>query len=235
MRGKSTSRGRRWRSTRCGFAVALVVLLVPRFAAGDQRSRLSWTMGRSIEHSAVIALADAKTGTTTGYQSVLELREILKGRVGPSERTIATKWDCLEGGPPVIPPGSKGVAVLLAEGWQRAGCPLMEAYQKPAEVAALRSLIRIYALPSERGRLEALRALLHDPNPLFRDQLFDDLKQMREPANFQIILDLLDAVDPDGRRSLVQTLGMIGDIRGVPTLLKALTSADPMLRESAAA
>jgi HEAT repeat protein len=233
MRVGSGSPGQWRRRARCGVAVALFAVLVPRFAAGNDRAQF-WTMGRSIEHSTIIALADAKTSTTPGYQSILELHEVLKGRAAPSERTIAIKWDCLESGP-FIPPDSKGVAILLAEGWQRAECPLLEAYQKPPEIAALRSLLRIYTLPSERNRLEALRALVNDPNPLFRVQLFDDLKQMQEPANFQIVLDLFDAVDEAARRDVVQVLGVIGDIRGVPTLLKALTSPDPMLREPAEA
>ena len=76
---------------------------------------------------------------------------------------------------------------------------------------------------------------MNDPNPLFRDQLFDDLKLMREPANFGIILDLFDVVDAAGRRTIVQLLEAIGDIRGVPILLEALASPDPSLRGSAEA
>ena len=193
-------------------------------------------MGRYVQQSALIALVDAKTSDSPDDQAVLEFGELLKGRADPVRKAVAVKWSCvLRGGSAAILPGAAGAAILLAEGWQQAECPVLAAYQKPQEIEALRTLTRIYTLPSERSRLEALRALVNDPNPLFRDQLFDDLRQMREPANFQIVLDLFDAVDTAGRRNVVQLLEAIGDIRGVPILLRALTSPDPSLRVSAEA
>jgi HEAT repeat protein len=218
------------RSKWLGAFVGLFAALLPRSAAAD---RIVSSMGRYIQQAAVIAVADAKESGSPDVQAVLELREILKGGIGSSTSTIAIRWSCIFKDGVSIPPGSTRVAVLLAPRWQQADCPLLAAYRQPQEIAAVRELTPIYALASERSRLEALRALANDPNPLYRVQLFDDLRQMLEPANFPIVLDLFDALDIAGQRAVVQLLEAIGDLRGVPTLLKALTSSDPLLRASA--
>jgi HEAT repeat protein len=213
-------------------AFGLFALLVSPVAAraGDL---VFQTIGSYIQQSAVIALVDAKKSGSPDYQAVLEFREFLKGRAGPSERTISVKWGCIHEGI-YVQPDSDGVAVLLPEGWQHIECPLLAVYQKPNDVAALRTLVGIYAVPSERSRLEALRALVNNPNPLFGDQFFHDLSQMREPVNFQIILDLFDTLNIAGQRRVVKILEGIGDIRGVPTLLKALKSPETSLQVDAA-
>jgi len=196
--------------------------------------RIRQSMGQYIQQSAAIALVDTKKGPPPKFDTILEFREFLKGPMNTTQRTASVALKCVMLEAPYVPPDTTGVAVLLAEGWDQSQCPLLEAYQKPEEIAALRTLVEIYTLSSEHDRLEALRALVNDPNRLFRAQLFDDLGQMREPANFQIILDLYDSLDVADQSDVIDLLKDIGDIRAVPTLLKALQSPSSALRENAA-
>jgi len=202
-----------------------------------------YSIGEYVDLSAAIAMAEVKKSDSGGCQSVLELGEFLKGKAPASKRSLC--------GPPAmrcyppgfrdcamgyiqVPPDSGRVVALLWSGWESKACPFVEVYWGAQEIAAVRAFVKIYALPSERRRLEELRALGDDPNPRFRQELFAAFERMRNPANFPIILDLFGKLDPAGQTSVVEVLESIGDVRGVPTLLKALNSPDSRVSLAAA-
>jgi HEAT repeat protein len=208
-----------------------VILSVPgAFAYPANQS-----MGSYIRQSGVIVLADVKEAVSSDDQARYEFREFLKGRAGIfGKKSLAIRSTCaFREDAAFARPGSTGVAVLLPERWQETECPILALYTKPEEIAALRRLIPIYSLHSERAQLEALSALMNDPNPLYSEQLFYEFNQMRDPANFPLVLDLFDRVDTVRKREVVEILKNIGDLRGVPTLLRAVQSSDSSLRSEA--
>ena len=185
-------------------------------------------MGRNIQTAETIAIVDV-TASASGDTATVTVREYLKDNSGRPRTTFAVPRRC-----PTVPDG-KGIAVLLASGWQSSQRPVLEVYTAPADLADLRALVKLYALGSERARLEALRARLNDANPRYREQLFDDLRNMREPGNYAILTGLYPDLDKAGRLRLIELIGYIGDTRGVPVLLRALEGKDANLAGAARA
>lgn len=184
------------------------------------------TMGRYIQSAELIAIADVANDPAGGSVTVT-FREFLKGNSGTKGTTTIRGRSC-----PYVPEG-KGYAILLSPGWQSAEWPVVEVYNTPADVADLRALAKVYALTSERQRLDAIRALSNSASPRYREQLFDDLRNMREPANYAIVQSLYPSLDKAGRSKLVELIAYIGDLRGVPVLLEAVKRPDPDVAESA--
>jgi HEAT repeat protein len=174
------------------------------------------TMGGHIEVAGLIVIAD--TGVAgPDRRVVLTVRESLKGTAPP---TISLRQSRC----PYIPEG-KGLAVLLSPVWSSNGYPVVKLYTDAASIALLRELVPIYRLPSERQRLEALKS-----DPRYLEQLFDDLRRMRERGNYPILTDLYPRLDKAGRLKVIHLIGDIGDSRGVPVLLKAAASDTPEIR-----
>jgi HEAT repeat protein len=176
------------------------------------------TMGRYIEAAGLIVIADVGHGISD-LSVTLTVTEFLKGNA-PRSITIA-RQSC-----PRVPDG-KGTAVLLSPDWRSSEFPVIEVYTEPAAIARLRELVPIYRM-TERQRLYALRS-----DPKYRDQLFDDIHEMRERDNYPIVTDLYPNLDQAGRLKLIELIGYIGDARGVPALLQALKSDAAPIREAA--
>jgi len=183
-------------------------------------------MGRNIQMAETIAIVDV-TASASAATATVAVQEYLKDNSGRPRTTFEIPRRC-----PTVPDG-KGIAVLLASGWQSSQFPVLEVYTAPADLADLRALVKLYALGSERARLEALGARLDDGNPRYREQLFDDLRNMREPGNYPILTGLYPHLDKAGRLRLIELIGTIGDTRGVPVLLEALEGKDADLAGAA--
>jgi HEAT repeat protein len=179
------------------------------------------SMGRYIESASLILIADARAGSTND-QLVLSVHEFLKGS---ASRSITIKR-------PYCPhvPESKGMAVLLTPDWSSTGFPVIEVYTDAGSIARLRELVPIYRLPSERQRLDALKSDVR-----YRDQLLDDLREMRERGSYSVVTDLYANLDKAGRVKLIELIGYIGDVRGVPLLIQALTADASEVRDAARA
>jgi hypothetical protein len=108
--------------------LGLFALLVSPFGARADRI-VSRTMGRYIQQSAVLPWPTPKKSGSRDDQTVLEFREFLKGRAGPSERIISIRWACLRDGVSVQG-GPDGVAVLLPEDWRHIECPFTHRVSK---------------------------------------------------------------------------------------------------------
>ena len=228
-----------------GGLIACALFFAPSLPAAAQTPDAAhvYSIGEYVDLSAAIAMAEVKKSDSSGCQSVLELGEFLKGKAPASKRGLCVPpnmrcyppgfRDCAMGYIQVPPDSGRAVA-LLWSGWESKACPFVEVYWEAQEIAAVRAFVKVYALPSERRRLEELRALASDPNPRFRQELFAAFERMRNPANFPIILDLFGRLDPAGQTSAVEVLESIGDVRGVPTLIKALDSPDSRVSLAAA-
>lgn len=181
--------------------------------------RAQRSMGRYIESAGLIVIADAQVAKPDG-RLILTVREFLKG-TAPGTITLK-RLHC-----PYVPEG-KGLALLLSPDWTSNDFPVIEVYTETAPIARLRELVPVYRQPSERQRLDLLKS-----DPRYREQLFDDLREMREPGNYVIATDLYPNLDKTGRLKLIELIGYIGDARGVPVLLQAMASDAVEIRDAA--
>jgi HEAT repeat protein len=180
-------------------------------------------MGNAVRAAQLIAIADTTPSQEAPYSTVLTLREIIKGDADQRGQSLLIKPG-LSSAAVWVPREAKSIAVLLGKEWQSNPHPVLEVYQKPQEIEALRVFVRVYDLPTERARLEALRERRNDKNTLFRQQLLRDLGEMRQKENFPILTALFTGGDEALQRAVIDLIGSIGDVRGVPTLIAALES-----------
>jgi len=166
-------------------------------------------MGYSIRHAGLIAIAD------TTAEGTFVLGEILKGdaKLRGQRLTVPPQFSTAD---VYVPRNARGIAVLLDADRKR----VLEIYTTPDALQALRTLIGIYELPSERARLTKLRELAFraPANSIVRNQLWADFHEMREPANFALVTEWFARADERGQESIVGIIDFIGDPRGIPTL-----------------
>jgi hypothetical protein len=168
----------------------------------------------------------------------ISAREVLKGDAGLVGQEIVLRHEHVaflgSKGFAYISPDARGIAVLLKPGWKEARAwPVLEVYRTSEEIAALRTLVGICAIEPERDRLIRLQALHAAGNPIFREEFIAQLRDMRDPANFPFLTDLYPTLEPKDQLELVEIIGQIGDLRGVPTLLEAVNSPDSKVSQTA--
>jgi HEAT repeat protein len=215
-------------------AATLPLLLAGLISAADA-SRAYMPMGYYVRQAGLIVVADTQKGGERGYDTVLSVKEVLQGDPKWLGKPIVLHRLIMSTADAGVPVEAKGVAVLLQPKWQQAErWPVLEAYEKPHELEALRLLVKIYEKPDERKRLVALREVFAEGNPVLREQLFADFRDMKNPENFHLMTELYPSVDPANQRKLVDLLAGMGDLRGVPTLIQAMFSSDRELSAAAA-
>jgi HEAT repeat protein len=220
---------------RCVVGRAALVLAVLSLPARAHASRLQGPMGGYVRAAGTIVVANTKAGGERGRQPVLEIQKVIKGDPALAGQAVLLRSSPTSSADARLPIGAKGVAVLLAPGWQEAEkWPVVEVYDEPDALAALPTLARVYAAPTERERLLALRKEFAAGNRFCREQLIEDLRDMRDPANFDLITRFYGELPPSEQAQIVGLLGQIGDLRGVPTLIQALRSPDGKVNSRAA-
>lgn len=203
----------------------LVIVLSCGVGFDVHASRQILSIGEYVRQADLIVVGDTRPMGAPDYGRTIAVREVLKG-----DRTLQGTEMVLKQGERStadahLPAPASGVAVLLVKGWRDAGkWPVVEAYSKPEDVAALRTIIGIYDLPSEKDRFLALRSRATAGDSYSVKQFVTDIQVMREPENLLIATEAYDTLDPQGRLLLVQTLGRTADPRVVPTLIKAMSS-----------
>lgn len=214
-----------------GIAIALLAAL----NAVAHASRAHMPMGFYVHRAELIVIADTHRGGQRGYDTLLSIREVVQGDPQWAGKTVTLQARISSSADARVPTPAEGIAVLLGPGWQQSErWPVVEAYQKPQEIETLRLLVKIYQKPDERQRLMALRKVFAEGNPVCREQLFADFREMKDPDNFDLITDFYPSLDSANQRKLVDLLGQIGDLRAVPTLIRAMSSADATLSATAA-
>jgi hypothetical protein len=190
-----------------------------------------------VRQAALIAIVDTSTVAPDNKQRLLlsfnttvKVREVLKGEGETGQEFTLTQLMRADG--PHLPREAQGVAVLLSPRPDGQSKYLQQCYTSAEDIAALRAMVRIIALPSERERLLALRE--KSENPIFRDQLASDLRDMREPANFSLLLDMMREGSPQDQVQAAEIMTFIGDKRGVPALIEAMKSPRRALAITAA-
>lgn len=185
--------------------VWLLLLLLP---SSLWAQRAHQTMTAYIQEAAVIAVVDTQA---QGYDTQITFREILKGDPALASQTwichLARSRESVS-----MPKDAKGILVLLGQDWRKPdNDAVIEAYQSPADIALLRALIAVNALPTERKRVLALRAHISDPDPrwLLTPGHSDDARQQA----LQILSRLQGArILPLLRRLLPQNDALRSDV-----------------------
>jgi len=192
-------------------------------------------MGYYVRQAALILVVDTARGGERGFDTVLSVREVIRGDTKWDNQTIVLQQGPRSTADARVPTPSEGVAVLLPKGWQKSErWPVLEAYQKPHEIEALRILVKVLPIPDERQRLLALRKLFATGNPVLQEQLIEDFRNMQDPKNLDLITAWCSSTEPATQRKLVDLLAHMGDLRCVPTLIEAMLSSDQQLSQAAA-
>lgn len=192
-------------------------------------------MGHYVRQAGLILVADTARGGERGFDTVLSVREVIRGDAKWGSQTIVLQQGPRSTADARVPTPSEGVAVLLPKGWQKSeGWPVLEAYRKPHEIEALRILVKVLPIADERQRLMALRKLFATGNPVLQEQLIEDFRNMQAPENLDLITAWCSSTEPATQRKLVDLLAHMGDLRGVPTLIQAMLSSDQQLSQAAA-
>ena len=222
--------------------LVLLLLLCLSFAPCAQARRGTQSLDANIRQSDLIVIGDTRPGenSTTRplrFSVVLSIATVLKGEPQWAGQSLDLPRAMSFEDP--LPREAKNIAVLLKRLHSPAGeevWSVQETYAQPDEIAAIKALIPIYALPNERAQLLALRELWKLDNPVLRAQFIGDLGQMHEAENFDLMLDFYPQADSVSQKRMVEILGRIGDERALPLLISILENekADEKVRYSTA-
>ena len=215
--------------------VQFIVTVLLTFATCAQASRLHRPMGDYVREADLIVVVDTQRGKNQGFPStlVLSVTEVIKGNPKAAGTKILLNMK-MSSASVRVPVPATNVTILLRKNWQEQKWPVLEAYVKAEEIAAVRTLVGIYRLPRERQQLMALREKALAGNTYYLDQLLSDLKNMREPSNFDLITTLCDSHSLIDKAKLVEIMARTGDPRAVPPLLKAMQASDQKVSTIAA-
>lgn len=188
-------------------------------------------MGDYIRSSPLIVIGDISTSDAPKFESVVFVREVVKGEAEVGERiTIPPDGTSRY----IVPREAQNVAVLFAP--QREGkteLSVAEVYLRPDELTALRTLVSIYKLPGEREQLVALKEQAQQNSPVLASELINEFARMHEPRNFDIVLASFAQLDVSHQEALLQLLERIGDERALPLLIQSLNSTQRPVRYQA--
>ena len=224
------------------FRRLLLLLLCLSLAPCAHARRGFQALDVNIRQSDLIVIADTRPGEKPTvrplrFSTLLSIDTVLKGDQKWAGQTLDLPRTLSFENP--LPNEAKNIAVLLKRYQSPAGeetWGVQETYASPAEIAAITALIPIYALPSERAQLLALRTLWTSENPVLRAQWIADLGTMHETENFDLLLDFFPRADVESQKRLIEIMGRIGDQRALPLLIAMLENekADEKLRYSSA-
>jgi HEAT repeat protein len=212
----------------------LTVTVLLTLTTCAQASRRHRPMGDYVREAGLIVVADTRKGGERGFHKVVSITEVIKGDPTAAGTEILLDMMMSTADARVSAPATN-VTILLKKDWEeQKRWPVLEAYTKAEEAAAVRTLVGIYRLPGERQQLLALREKTLAGNTYHLAQLLADLRNMREPSNFDVMVDLYDVLVPIDQTKLVEIMARTGDPRAVPPLLKAMQSSDQKVSTIAA-
>lgn len=212
-------------------------------SAADKRQ--SQSISDDWHNADTICVGMLRRASSSGGGATLLVKETLKGDKKITGTTLAIP---LERHLPGIFPTDTDVKPALvffspAEG--AAELRATEIYNDADKISATRCLSKIFALTSEKERLQALSEMVQNPasrckasfrqdaNLLFRREFLAAISQMRDKNNFPIITKLYDKADWDTKHELLDWMACTGDRRALPYLIAAVSSPDRSLRSTA--
>lgn len=202
------------------------------------------SFGESVGQSNLIVLGEYKTDGKISVQTVLKGNQSFVGKTISLPEPI--RMGCRSAPVPTI----KNAAVLLRlkNDSSHDTESAIAIFDTPDDISFLKYLVPIYSKKSEHNRLVALSKLFteheafdakqfeRDPQPLFKKEFFWAIKQMREPANFELVksLYLKPTLDSKDKLVLQEWFAETRDNRAIPILIDALKSKDSSLAQNAA-
>lgn len=212
------------------FLFAIIVFTIGEANA----SRRHMPMGYYIREAELIVIGDTKKGENM-LDLIVSVNEVVKGdaELVGQDITIST-GRIMSTADAWVPPDTKQVAILFPPNWRQSErWPVLEAYKEPHELDALRILVKILDIENERKRLNELEKVFFDGNPSIQEQFFTELSAMRNRDNFDILIELYEKLDETHQEKLIKQIDGMCDLRGVPTLIKALSSSSKAVRVAA--
>lgn len=201
-------------------------------SAADKRAATS--MGESIAASNLITIGQMDE------HFALKVTEVLKGdktQVGKT-LSIGPRRSC-----DAYP--TKGNPVAVFWGKDGATTSIVDTLSGDQNLAALRCLVKVYAIGDEHARFTKLSGLFVDPSngcpeakhldlaSIFKREFYGALPTMRDPKTFEIVKNLYPKVAPDEQLKLLTWMADTRDARAVPLLLDALQSKDKFIKSEA--
>jgi len=216
---------------RLGFALVLLSAL----AVVAKASRVWHPMGKYIGDAELIVVGDTEQQKSNLFALTVSIREVLKGDQKLLGQTVSLSHGRrLSTQDANVPWNGSGVGILLPAGWAETNrWPVLEAYVQPDEVEALRILVPICAIKNERDRLLGLRRTLASRNRVCEQEMFAQLQDMRFSSNYDVLTNLFATLTLSNQIKLVELVGQIGDLRGVPMVISASASGDTNLSSAA--
>ena len=188
--------------------------------------------GQNIEQAALIVLGDY------GADGRVLVRKVLKGDASLLGKPLTLPGPLTMGCRMQPVPPLKNVMLLL-----RSDHSLVEIYDLPEPIGYVSVLVPIYGKTQERERLLALLSLYKNHgkvgttyNGEYKKEFLYAIRQMKEPANFEIVKNVYldEKVDAKDRLSLQEWLAETQDPQALPLLIGALDSHDKWLVNDAA-
>ncbi len=202
------------------------------------------SFGENVEQSNLIVLGEYKT------DGKITVRSVLKGNQSWVGKTLSLPEPIRMGCRSAPVPTIKNAAVLLRlkTDSSKEIESAIAIFDTPDEISCLKYLVPIYSDKSERNRLVALSKFFTeheafdakdfegDPRPIFKKEFFWAIKQMRDPANFELVKSVYfkPSLDTKDRLVLQEWFAETRDNRAVPILIDTLNSKDSSLARSAA-
>lgn len=201
-------------------------------SAADKRAATS--MGESIAASNLITIGQMDE------HFAIKVTEVLKGDKTQVGKTlnIGPRRSC-----DAYP--TKGNPVAVFWGKDGATLSIVDTLSGEQNLAALRCLVKVYAIGDEQTRFTKLSGLFIDSSngcpeakhldlaSIFKKEFYGALPTMRDPKTFEIVKNLYHKVAPDEQLKLLTWMADTRDARSVPLLLEALHSKDKFIKSEA--
>lgn len=201
-------------------------------SAADKRAATS--MGESIAASSLITIGQMDD------HFALKVTEVLKGDKAQVGKTlnIGPRRSC-----DVYPAKGGAVAVFWSKDGATTG--VVDTLSGEQNLAALRCLVKVYAIGDEHARFTKLSGLFVNPSNgcpegkqldlagIFKKEFYGALPTMRDPKTFEIVKDLYLKASPEEQLKLLTWMADTRDPRCVPLLLNALQSKDKFIKSEA--
>lgn len=211
--------------------------------AGEKSAAQSF--GECIAQSNLIVLGEYKT------EGKIAVHTVLKGSNSWVGKTITLPEPARMGCRLAPVPSIKYAAVLLqlkTENKKSSQETVVAIYDTPDDLSFLEHLVPVYSNKSEHTRLTSLSDFIskpgsfdrktfeEDPTPIFKKEFYWAIKQIREPANFDLVksLYLKPNLAPKDKLVLQEWFAETRDNRAIPILINALQSDDQWLVRGAA-
>ena len=223
-------------SHRLILSTGAALLLLAAMANSAFASRALLPMSDNIRQSELIVIGDTRKGETGPLDIIIRVSEVIKGDENFLGKDIELRGRLRSTAEVRVGPDEKGIALLFPEDWEKSDpWGLVEVYREPARVNALKTLIDVFAIEDERKRILALQKLSAAGDPDIQKSTFSELRGMRNPDNFDLLIQWFDELDEKNQAEWITLIAQtMLDRRCVPTLIKALSSPALEVRRLAA-